>query len=91
MDGPHDLTRLRWLPATAAVLARPGLWATALRQGRRLAAPGWWRRRPFLPAPDPDYLRFRLETQYGAGGGFEAADLVAYLDWCKAMERETRI
>ena len=44
------------------------LWATALRQGVRMCPPGWWRRPPFLPLPDREYLRFRLETQYGSGG-----------------------
>jgi hypothetical protein len=90
VDGSHDLTRIPWLPAATAVLSRPGLWPTALRQARRLVAPGWWRRPPFLPRPDPEYLRFRLETQYGAGGRFEPADVVAYLEWCRAMERDTR-
>jgi hypothetical protein len=36
--------------------------------------------------PDEDYLRFRLETQYGAAPA-EARDVVAYLEWCRAMDR----
>ncbi|MCU1457676.1 MAG: hypothetical protein JWL73_1768 [Actinomycetia bacterium] len=91
VDGSHDLARIPWLQATAAVLVRPRLWTTALRQGRRIVVPGWWRRPPFVPRPDPEYLRFRLETQYGSGGRFDADDLVAYLVWCRAMERDTRI
>jgi hypothetical protein len=74
-----------WARAAILVLARPHLWTTALRQGRRLARPGWWRRAPFLPLPDPEYLAFRFETQYGAGGHPEPRDLVAYLEWCRAM------
>jgi hypothetical protein len=67
-----------------AVLARPGLWLTALRQVRRLARPGWWRRPPFLPLPDREYLAFRLVTQYGdAGHRPIAADVVSYLAWCR--------
>lgn len=78
-------------PTVRAVLARPRLWATALRQAGRLAAPGWWKRAPFLPVPDPDYLGFRMETQYGsATHGPEPADLVAYLEWCQAEERARR-
>ena len=50
----------------------PSLWATAVRQALRLAAPGWWRRRPFLPLPAPDYLRFRLQTAYGGTGDARA-------------------
>lgn len=77
--------------AVGAVLVRPRLWGTALRQAGRLAPPGWWKRAPFLPVPDPDYLAFRMETQYGsAAHAPEAADLVAYLEWCRAMERERR-
>ena len=80
--------------AARAVAVRPGLWPTALRQAGRLAAPGWWRRPPFLPLPDPDYLAFRLETQYGgdAPGArpLDAGDLVSYLEWCRDQDREIR-
>lgn len=72
-----------------AVLAHPTLWATALRQARRLAAPGWWHRAPFLPLPAPAYLRFRLETAYGGSGDQPPSpdDLLTYLRWCRAFPR----
>ena len=72
--------------AVAAVLPHPSLWLTGMRQARRLAAPGWWRRPPFLPLPAPDYLRFRMETAYGGAGDQEpvAEDLVTYLRWCRS-------
>jgi hypothetical protein len=73
--------------AGVAVLARPGLWPTAMAQAVRLARPGWWRRRPYLPLPDPDYLRFRLQTGYGPGGEPEADDVVTYLRWCRDFPR----
>jgi len=74
-----------------AVLVRPRLWGTALRQAGRLAAPGWWRRAPFLPVPDPAYLAFRMETQYGSADHEpDPDDLVAYLEWCRAQERSRR-
>jgi hypothetical protein len=68
-----------------AVLPHPALWLTGLRQVRRLARPGWWRRRPFLPLPSPEYLRFRMETAYGGAGDQvpTAEDLVTYLRWCR--------
>jgi hypothetical protein len=69
--------------AAVAVLRRPGLWPTALRQMLRLARPGWWRRAPFLPLPDRDYVRFRMQTAYGSDGTPEPEDLVAYLKWCR--------
>jgi hypothetical protein len=71
------------------VLARPRLWPTAVRQAGRLARPGWWRRPPFLPVPDRDYLRFRLETQYGDAEP-DPHDLVTYLEWCRAETRPLR-
>jgi hypothetical protein len=71
--------------AVAAVLPHPSLWLTGARQAKRLAAPGWWRRPPFLPLPARDYLRFRMETAYGGAGDQmpEADDLVTYLRWCR--------
>ena len=68
-----------------AVVPHPSLWWTGLRQAGRLAQPGWWRHRPFLPLPAPDYLRFRLETAYGGAGDQipDPGDLVTYLRWCR--------
>jgi len=82
----------RWMVApAAAVIVRPALWATALRQVRLLAAPGWWRRSPYLPLPDRGYLRFRLQTAYGDPDRYpEPADIVTYLHWCKAWPHVTR-
>jgi len=76
-----------WVAAAARVAARPSLWPVALRQARRPARPGWRRRAPFLPVPDRDYLRFRLETQYGPGGAPRPGDVVDYLRWCSETER----
>lgn len=72
--------------AVAAVARRPGLWVTALRQLRILAAPGWWRRPPFLPVPSREYLRFRLQTAYGGDGRgpVQPDDVISYLRWCRA-------
>ena len=79
----------RWLlGTTAAVAVRPRLWAVALRQARRLARPGWWRRWPPLPLPDPSYLRFRSQTAYGDPGAPPTpVDVVAYLQWCRDFDR----
>ena len=45
---------------------------------------------PFLPIPDRAYLRFRLETQYGADGAPEPRDLTTYLRWCRAQDQIVR-
>ena len=81
-----------WFARAALVMLRhPSLWVTAAVQLLRLAVPGWWRRWPPLPAPDPAYLRFRLQTQYGdAEREPEPADLVSYLHWCKGYGRVAR-
>jgi hypothetical protein len=72
-----------WVRAAGALAREPQLWPTALGQAGRLARPGWWKRAPFLPVPDPEYLRFRLDTQYGASGERDPEDLVVYLRWCR--------
>lgn len=79
-------------PAVAvllAILARPALWGTTLVQWRRLTPRDWWRCAPFLPLPDPGYLRFRLMTQYGyelsaTTPAALATDVVTYLEWCRS-------
>ena len=68
----------------AVVIARPRLWLTALRQYRATLPTRWWRRRPFLPIPPREYVRFRLLTQYGSmNHRIEAVDVLNYLSWCK--------
>lgn len=75
----------------AAVARRPTLWPTALHQAWVLAPTGWWRRKPFLPLPDPAYLRFRLVTQYGdAAHPPTPGDVVTYLRWCRTYRAATR-
>ena len=74
-----------WVQVARAVLRHPSLWPVALSQSLRLARPGWWRRSPFLPVPDPAYLRFRLETQYGSDHDPEPDDVVTYLHWCRTF------
>lgn len=77
--------------AAVAVAGHPSLWATAAVQVARLARPGWWRHRPFLPLPDPAWLRFRLQTAYGDPDREpEPADLVAWLRWCRSWPHVAR-
>ena len=74
-----------WFAVIFALARRPALWGTACSQTFRLAAPGWWRRAPFLPLPTADYLAFRLETQYGNDQPPKPADVVTYLHWCRSF------
>jgi hypothetical protein len=79
--------RAWWLPVGLAIARAPHLWLTAVRQMIRLAPRGWWHRWPLLPLPDGDYLRFRLQTMYGGEGRSpDAADVLAYLSWCKRQK-----
>ncbi len=76
------------IASALAVMRRPDLWTTALRQARRTSTPGWWKRKPFLPLPSGDYLRFRMQTQYGDPEATpSSADTIAYLEWCRAWRR----
>jgi hypothetical protein len=77
--------------AAIAIVRRPALWATAVRQVRRTAPAGWWRRTPFLPVPHGDYLRFRMLTQYGETERPPTPDdVVDYLAWCRDWERSLK-
>jgi hypothetical protein len=80
-----------WVARAALALARhPDLWTTAVRQVLVLAVAGWWRRPPFLPVPDPAYLRFRFQTMYGdPDRAPEPDDVITYLRWCRAWPRVT--
>lgn len=89
--GPTGGAVGRWLGPVAAVAARPWLWPTAARQAVVLAPAGWWRRRPFLPLPDPAYLAFRLETMYGGHAPRPVGrDVIGYLRWCRSYRRLAR-
>ncbi len=75
-----------WRATTRVVLRHPTLWPTAIGAAFRLAAPGWWRRAPHLPLPDPTYLGFRMETQYGDEPP-RPEDVVTYLHWLRRTNR----
>jgi hypothetical protein len=43
---------------------------------------GWWRRFPFLPLPNFEYLRWRKFTAYGTPSSpMDARDLRSFLQW----------
>jgi hypothetical protein len=67
------------------VAARPDLWLTAARAGAALVPARWWRRPPFLPVPDPGYVRFRSITAYGGDGTTPPRpdDVVTWLTWLR--------
>lgn len=84
------MTDRDWLVrALIAIVRHPSLYGTAIGEARRLAVPGWWRRRPFLPLPAPDYQRFRIVTMYGGDGSarIDPDDLIDFLRWCRERSR----
>ncbi len=84
------MRRVPLFPIVGAVMRHPALWAEAVRTAGATARHGWWRRPPFLPLPDKDYVRWRIATAYGSPDGpVEAADVVAYLQW-RRRQRITR-
>lgn len=55
-----------------------------LTQAFRLIPRRWWARAPFLPLPTSDYIRFRVQTQYGDQNHVvEVDDVLSYLNWLK--------
>lgn len=67
-----------------AVIVRPRLWVSALRQAKRLIPREWWRNGSHLPVPTRAYIDFRMTTQYGHGTHQpEIADVIDYLEWSK--------
>lgn len=68
----------------SAVARRPRLWPSAARAWLDHVPSGWYRRRPFLPVPDRDWMRFRLQTQYGDPERRpEPDDVVTWLEWLR--------
>lgn len=75
-----------WTRVSLALIGRavrdPRLAGSLVRVGWRFRARGWWRRFPFLPIPERDYVRWRMYTAYGDADAIPPADDVArYARW----------
>ncbi len=70
------------LALTARAAVRPPLAVALLRVAWRFRRRGWYRRFPFLPLPDRDYVRWRMYTAYGDEGAVPpAGDVERYARW----------
>jgi hypothetical protein len=75
-----------WLSLTLRLLARavvnPRLAVDLLRTAWVFRRRQWWRRAPFLPVPDRDYLRWRMYTAYGDEGAVPPlGDVIGFARW----------
>ena len=74
-----------------ALMRRPALVPTAMRQLVVLAPRRWWARAPFLPVPPADYLEFRQVTATGSAmGPPDVHDTLVWLEWCRSMRTVSR-
>jgi hypothetical protein len=65
-------------------LRSPRVAADLLGVAWRFRARNWWRRPPFLPLPDGEYLRWRMHTAYGDHDAVPPAnDVVRYARWSR--------
>ncbi len=85
---PSDPSRLggRWgrlaLILALRGLGNPRLGLDLLRTAWAFRRRDWWRRRPFLPLPDPTYLRWRMFTAYGDEDAVPPAeDVIGFARW----------
>jgi hypothetical protein len=91
-DRPPAPSRGASVAMAIAVLRRPDLWWSALGALRRLAVPGWWRSRPYVPRPDRRLWGFRMLTAYGsADADPKPDDVISYLEWCRSTSRHRPI
>ena len=69
------------------MLRRPRLAMQLLRVTWRFRAEHWYRRFPFLPLPDPTYLRWRMYTAYGDYNAVPSVtDVERYARWASDSE-----
>jgi hypothetical protein len=82
---------MRWLRLAFQLgfraLRRPALAADLLRISWRFRSNGWYRQFPFLPLPDPTYLRWRMYTAYGDYNAVPSVtDVERYARWSREAE-----
>ena len=53
------------LTLAARAVVNPGVAADLLTLGWAFRRRDWYRHRPFLPLPPPEFIRWRMHTAYG--------------------------
>jgi hypothetical protein len=68
-------------------IRRPRLALDLMRVTWRFRSSGWYRRFPFLPLPDPTYVRWRMYTAFGDYNALPSAtDVERYARWAGTSE-----
>jgi hypothetical protein len=75
-----------WLGLSLKLAARaainPRLALDLLRAAWAFRRRQWWRRPPFVPLPDPTYLRWRMYTAYGDEAAVPPVrDVIGFARW----------
>ena len=79
--GPSSWAALAGALAIRAIV-RPRLALDLIRTGWAFRRRAWWRAAPFLPLPDPSYLRWRMYTAYGDEAAIPPVDdVVRFARW----------
>jgi len=77
---------MRWLGVAIGLagraVRRPSLVVDLVRVAWRFRNRRWYRRFPFVPLPDREYVRWRMDTAYGSPDAIPpAADVERYVRW----------
>ena len=83
---PDRSPRRTWKKLMLELVGRaainPRLAIDLLRTAWAFRRRDWWRKPPFLPVPDRDYLRWRMYTAYGDDDAVPPArDVIGFARW----------
>jgi hypothetical protein len=90
MSRDHYTSRMpapgSWTALTAILfwrgLLRPRLGLDLVRAAWAFRARRWWAKPPFLPLPDPEYLRWRMYTAYADEAAVPPVDdVIRFARW----------
>ena len=75
-----------WSRLTFSLIGRslrdPSVGISLVRVGWRFRRRDWYKRMPFLPLPDREYVRWRMHTAYGRDDAVPpATDVIRYARW----------
>lgn len=81
-DRTHGSWSRLLLALTLRAAVNPRLAVDLLRTGWAFRRRHWWARPPFLPVPDPTYLRWRMFTAYADECAVPPVeDVIAFARW----------